>query len=294
MRLSRSSRKKNISRLKLPQLAGIVVISAYGIGQITTPTYALLTNSTVAESSQITTAFVFPGTVDEIADLASKAMNRAVEQREAAKGILSDIRDSGDSQSAEGQLDSIKEAAGLTREASADATALLAQLQSYSIRSQQEVDLQLYEIDQRLSPFGVNFKQLTEAQIGEAQVFEQLLGQAHLTLAEFEEMVRTVSSLRRVDAYVQAAYQQASTAAAQAENYAADTTLFISEATEAIEGLKEAEAKQAKLEAEKKITPEPEEPAVPKPDQSVEPADPAAGTNSDGIIVKIGEKQDVF
>lgn len=106
-------------------------------------------------------------------------------------------------------------------------------------------------MNQRLSPYEVDFNQLTTAQNNAIPVFEQLLSQANLTLREFQEMVRKLSSIRRVDAYVQATYHQASTAAEQARSYADETSLMHTEAADVIQGLKEAE-KKAKLEAEEK------------------------------------------
>ncbi|MEK8210971.1 hypothetical protein [Paenibacillus sp. FSL L8-0463] len=252
MRLSRSSRNRNIRRYTLPQIAGIVVISAYGIGQITTPTYALLTDVAATESSNITTAFVFPSTVDHIANQASEAMKLAAWQREAAREALAEITDKNtDSETAEGRIGGIQEAAAQTREAAAGAAALLAELQGYLTRSQLELEQQVNEVNQRLSPYEVDFNQLTTAQNNAIPVFEQLLSQANLTLGEFQEMVRKLSSIRRVDAYVQAAYHQASTAAEQARSYADETSLMHTEAADVIQGLKEAE-KKAKLEAEEK------------------------------------------
>ncbi len=251
MRLSRTSRKKNKSRLNLPRLAGIVVISAYGIGQITSPTYALITSSTASESG-ITSAFVFPVTVDQLANQASDAMNRAILKHEAAKGALADIADKdADSKKAGNQIGNIQEAAEQARRAAASAAELLAQLEAYSLRSQQELAQQRAEMDLRLAPAGVTIDQLDTAQQTDPAAFEQLLVKADLTMIEFQEMVRRLASTVRVDTYVRAAYQQALTAASQAGSYADETAQLYAQATEALQELKAAEEK-AKLEAEKK------------------------------------------
>ncbi|MNB81625.1 hypothetical protein D3C75_284110 [compost metagenome] len=334
MRLSRTSRKKNNRRLILPQLAGIVVISVYGIGQITSPTYALITGSAAAESG-ITSAFVFPVTVDQLANKASEAMNRAVLKREAAKGVFADIADTNaDSEAAEGQMSGIQEAAEQARGAAASAAELLAQLEAYSLRSQQDLAQQREEIRLRLDSFAVTFEQLEEAQQTDTSVFEQLLAQANLTIVEFQEMVRRLASTVRVDTYVQAAYQQAMTAASQAGTYADETSQLYTQAADALQELKAAEEKakleaeeKAKLEAEEKAKLEAEEKAkleaevkakleaedTAKPDTGEEqakpeaeeaanpgvsaPADPDAPvteTNADGITVKIGQNKTDF
>ncbi|WP_052421150.1 hypothetical protein [Paenibacillus sp. FSL R7-0273] len=260
MRLSRTSRKKKNRRLILPQLAGIVVISAYGIGQITSPTYALITGSTAAESG-ITSAFVFPVTVDQLANQASEAMNRAVLKREAAKGAFADIADTNAaSGTAEGQISGIQEAAEQARGAAASAAELLAQLEAYSLRSQQELAQQREDISVRLLPFGVTLEQLEAAQHTDAPVFEQLLAQASLSIIEFQEMVRKLASTVRVDTYVQAAYQQALTAASQAGAYADEASQLYTQAADVLQELKAAE-EQAKLEAEEQAKLEAEEQA---------------------------------
>ncbi|MBY0013801.1 hypothetical protein [Paenibacillus typhae] len=260
MRLSRTSRKKNKGRLNLPRLAGIVVISAYGIGQITSPTYALITGSTTSESG-ITSAFVFPVTVDQLANQASEAMNRAILKHEAAKGALADIADkNADSKKAGSQIGNIQEAAEQARRAAAAAAELLAQLEAYSLRSQQELAQQRAEMDLRLAPAGVTIDQLDTAQQSDPAAFEQLLVKADLTMIEFQEMVRRLASTVRVDTYVRAAYQQALTASSQAGSYADETAQLYAQATEALQELKAAEEK-AKLEAEKKAKLEAEEKA---------------------------------
>ncbi|MDF9840924.1 MULTISPECIES: hypothetical protein [unclassified Paenibacillus] len=324
MRLSRTSRKKNKSRLNLPRLAGIVVISAYGIGQITSPTYALITSSTTSESG-ITSAFVFPVTVDQLANQASEAMNRAILKHEAAKGALADIADkAADSKKAGNQIGNIQEAAEKARSAAASAAELLAQLEAYSLRSQQELAQQRAEIDLRLAPAGVTIDQLDTAQQTDPAAFEQLLVKADLTMIEFQEMVRRLASTVRVDTYVRAAYQQALTAASQAGSYADETAQLYAQAAEALQELKATEEKakleaekkakseaeeKAKLEAEEKAKSEAEEKAKPgtqepsqpeaepaKPDAS-EPAVPdvpGADTNTDGITVKIGHNKTDF
>ncbi|WP_249901704.1 hypothetical protein [Paenibacillus sp. PK3_47] len=261
MRLSRTSRKRNSRRRYiLPQLAGIVVISAYGISQITAPTYALLTSS-VTEESGIASAFVFPSTVDRIADQASEAMNRAALQRDGVREALAGMADSiMDSDTAETLALGIEDAADQARGAAASAAELLARLESYASRSQQELAWQRDEINQRLSPSGISFEQLTAAQNNDNTTFENLLIQSNLTISEFQEMVRKLASIMRVDAYVQAAYQQALTASEQAGGYAEEAAGLYGQAADTLLKLKAAEAK-AKLEAEEKAKLEAEEKA---------------------------------
>jgi predicted ribosomally synthesized peptide with SipW-like signal peptide len=250
MRLSRSSRHKHSFRLPLKQIAVVVAVSACIFAQLATPTYAVFTSSETKEA-RVTTAFVFPRTVDEIAQSSVVEMKKTMYYRDTARSVLQLLLDKEmKSHAAEKKLHIIGEALVQTRQTVTSMALLVEELENYSVQAQHDIELQEKEMDLLLSPYGITFEQLKVARKEDFPLFQKLLDEAGISLIQFEEMDREFNSISRVTFYVQAAYEQAVTAFTQSGSYLDEILGMHTHAITIIEEKKQAEEKEKEKEKE--------------------------------------------
>jgi hypothetical protein len=256
MRLSRSSkhRRRGSSNMKVRhhmaplQVASLLALSAYGIGQIALPTHALFL-SHVSKEAVVSAAFVFPTTVNDIANRCAEAANNASRYRDMANNKLTLLQHKNiTSNEAEQIAQSLMDAVRQSHQAAYSINSYVILLQGYAARAASDLDQVLENVVQQLLPYGITLSQLRDNDLNN---YDQLLNQAHVSLTEIQEMETKINASKRVDTYIQHAYQSAIAASKEANDYAAEASNISYLAAAIISEIK-ADEEKVKEQADKK------------------------------------------
>jgi hypothetical protein len=185
MRRSRLSRKRKKRQLVTYRFLTLLPLSAFSLSMMTTPSYALMSNQVRTSNEVFSAAFIFPNTIQELAERAVQDALVATSQSKQTQTLLLSCQDDKvNSKKTEALFQQIQQAASLVRNAANDAATLGSQLAAYAKRAEADV---------------------IAAQTNLAQL--QKSGSANPT--QLAEGLERVQSTERVNAYVQSGYELA-------------------------------------------------------------------------------------
>jgi hypothetical protein len=184
MRTSRLKRLRKKRRKGFIRLITILPISAlFSLSLITTPSYAVMRSQAQVNIGHFSAAFVFPQTVQDMANKVKGNIDNASDQVQSLQALLKSLPKV-NTQQIPLLFMQIQQLSVSAKSSLDEAAALYLKLEQYSIRAQTEMDSMQSLYNQLKKKPGVNQTQLLEAQTN-------------------------LRSVQRVNTYVQSAYMQA-------------------------------------------------------------------------------------